>query len=217
MTGQPAQAAQPAVKRTATQRLEDAEQVLLQAIQTINMQSRDILTLKDAVKLLGNKLDAIVKASVGGEPLNDEVLSRIMVENNIEELKQKIVNLVNAGALTASEVTTETSFIVGEETDEFDEVVNPRLQFAVTALNPEARIKVLGAKAGDTVSFGDNTRGLRLLEVYEIGAPKSSDVVPAAPAEVASSSAETLAPAPAPEAVAAPVAEVTPAEAAPQA
>ena len=49
----------------------------------------DTQTLKEAIKLLGNKIDAIVKATMAGEDLNDEVLSRIMVENNVTELKSE--------------------------------------------------------------------------------------------------------------------------------
>src|SRR5271170_6768520 len=90
-------------KRTAVQRIDDLERGLMGMYQAGDNLARDIMTIKEAIKLLGGKVDAIVKATMAGEDLNDDVLSRIMVENNVTELKTKVSQLVTSGTLVPYE------------------------------------------------------------------------------------------------------------------
>jgi hypothetical protein len=104
----------PADTRSASQKIGDLENAMMARLyQTADNMARDLNTLKEAIKLLGNKIDSIVKATVAGEPLSDEVISRIMIENNIEELKNKLKIMVGQGILTPSEQVAEDSFLVG--------------------------------------------------------------------------------------------------------
>jgi hypothetical protein len=166
---------QQADKRTAAQRIDDMERGLMALYQTADNMARDLMTIKEAIKLLGNKLDAVVKASNRGEQLNDEVISKIMVENNIEELKSKVQDLVNQGVLQAAEEVTPNSFVVGREIDENGTVQNPRMQFVVSALAPNVKDKFPGAKAGQTLELEEGKWKFEIQEVYSL-------VVPSAPA-----------------------------------
>ena len=162
-------------KRTATQRLEDLENGLMTIYQTLDAVARDVLASKEAIKLLNNKLDAIVKATNSGSQLTDEVLSEIMVQNNIDDLKQKVTNLLNAGFLVSQEAVELNSFIVGRDVKDDGSVINPRIQFALRAIEDEAiRNKLLGAKAGDTLTLEEGKAMFQVMETYLIQNPNQT-------------------------------------------
>lgn len=163
-------------KRTASQRIEDMERGLMALYQTADNMARDMMTIKEAIKLLGNKLDAVVKATSRGEQLTDEVISKIMVENNVEELKNKVQDLVNQGVLVAAEEVTTNSFIVGREIDADGKVQNPRMQFVVSALAENVRSKFPGAKAGQTLELEEGKWKFEVQEVYSIQTPQAPQV-----------------------------------------
>jgi len=159
-------------KRTASQRIDDMERGLMALYQTADNMARDLMTIKEAIKLIGNKLDSVVKASSRGEALNDEVIAKIMVENNVEELKEKVTNLVNQGVLVAAEEVGPNSFVVGREIDENGVVANPRMQFVVSALGAEVKDKFPGAKAGQTLELQEGKWKFEVQEVYNIQTPE---------------------------------------------
>lgn len=200
---------QPQAKdaRTASQRIDDMEKGLVSLYQTIDSMARDVMTIKEAIKLLGNKLDSVVKASVRGEAINDVVIAKIMVENNIEELKNKVTNLVSQGILIASEEVTLNSFIVGKEVSEDGTVQNPRMQFVVSALAADVRDKFPGAKVGQTLDLQEGKWKFEVSEIYSIQTPKSPEEVSAPEAPAAPEAA--LATETAPVTDVTPVAEVT--------
>lgn len=176
---------QQADKRTASQRLDDMERGLMSLYQTADSMARDLMTIKEAIKLLGNKVDSIVKASSRGEPLTDEVLAKIMVENNVEELKEKVTNLVNQNILVAAEEIGPNSFIVGRELSDEGTVVNPRMQFVVSALHEDVRSKFPGSKVGQVLDLQEGKWKFEVLEVYNIHTPEApQEAQPLAQADV---------------------------------
>lgn len=166
------------VKLTASQRLDNLEQALMSLYQTADNMARDLLMVKEAIKLLGNKLDAVVKAANGNEGINDEVIAKLMVQNNVDELKNRVENMKTQGFLAAEETVTDNSFVVGREVDENGAVVNPRLQFTMTALPKETSEKIKGSKAGDIITLQEGKLKLEVLETYAIQVPQQQ-----APAE----------------------------------
>lgn len=177
-------------KRTASERISDLEKTLLSSYQTMDMMARDLMILKDAIKLLGNKLDAVVKVTTRGGTLNDESISAVMVENNVEELSDKVKDLISKGILATQETVTDNSFIVGREVSSADgSVSNPRLQFALSALAPDLKEKFKGAKAGDILDLQEGKNKFELLETYGIQSPSSEEEVAESAPESASESA----------------------------
>ncbi len=166
-------------KRTASQRIDDLERGLIGMYQTADNMARDLMTMKEALKLLGNKLDAVVKANNRGNPasqITDEVISAIMLENNVEELKEKVTKLVQQGILVPSEEVIASSFLVGKEIDDQGKVVNPRLQFTLSSLQSEdLRKKILGAKPGQLLTLEEGKLKLQLDEVYNLQMPKAPE------------------------------------------
>lgn len=172
---------QEPTKRTASQRLDDMERATMSLYQTVDAIARDVLTLKEAVKLLGNKMDSIVKATQRGEELNDEVLSKIMIENNVEELKQKVTNLVTQGVLKSEEIVSDNSFVVGRELDDSGIVVNPRMQFVVSSLQQEqVRTKFKDAKVGQLLNLEEGKWKFEIMESYSIVEPTLPTAEPVA-------------------------------------
>lgn len=160
--------------RSASQRLSDLENAVMSLFNVNDNLASDVMTLKNALKLLDNKVNSIVKASAAGEPLTDAVLTRIMVENNVAELTQKVTNMVEQGFLIAEEQVSESSFIVARELTDKDEVINPRLQFALKALSPELQTKLLGVKVGETLTVKEGLK-VKLLESYRIQQPNAPE------------------------------------------
>lgn len=191
--------------RTATQRLQDLETGMAHIYQTLDYVARDLKFLKDATKLLHNKVDAIVQATAAKEEISDAVLDRIMVEKNVEDLKNKVTSMVVSGILLKEDQVSENSFIVGSESDETGKVVNPRIQFALKVVTDAAiQAKLLGAKIGDVIIFKEGANPFTILESYKIQDPAQT-----APAETPTAADAAAATTAATEA--APVAEATPA------
>ena len=164
-------------KKTATERLEVLEntaQNIIQAIQPLANMAQDLMALREAVKLLNNKLDAVVKAITAGTALTDENLGQLMTENNAKELQDKVTKMVSDGLLAATDTISKDTFVVINEQDGSGKIVNPRMQFFLSALNnDEIRSKLDGAKVGSNISVGDKGGSLNILEAYNIVTPQA--------------------------------------------
>jgi hypothetical protein len=170
-------------KRSASQKIDDLERGIAATFQTLDNMARDIMVIKEAIKLLGNKVDSIVKASERGLVVNDDLISKIMVENNVEELKEKVSSLVAQGVLVTQDVVGDDSFIVGRELSEAGEVVNPRLQFALGAIQEEMRGKIKGSKAGDVLTLEEGKLRFEVTEVYGVKPPTAPEAPSTPPAD----------------------------------
>lgn len=166
-------------KLNASQRLETLEVNMQEVSMFLNNLARDNQILREAVKLLGNKADAIQKSA----GITDDQVAALMIENNANELKEKVDGFLTQGVLKSSETVDQQSFLVGKEVDDEGKVVNKRIQFAVGALQPELQSKLIGAKAGDLVQFTEGTLKLEISEIYAIVTPEQpkEDAPEAAP------------------------------------
>lgn len=190
-------------KKSATERLEDLEKVLgqiIQHIQPLESIAKDLMGLKEAMKLLNNKLEAVVKSANEGGQITDERLSAHMIEANVKELAGKVDQMVASGLLAATNTVGKESFVVINEVDPSGKIVNPRMQFLLSALqHEEVRSKLDGAKVGDKIAIGDQGAVINLLEAYTVNNQNAASPV----AEVSTAEAATdsnQAPASAPEA-----------------
>jgi hypothetical protein len=165
------QTQKPAENRTATQKIADLEQAAMSLFNVNDNFSRDLMNLKEAIKLLDKKVNAVVQATTAGEALSDEVLTRIMIQNEVEELTRKLERMVTLGALSPETTVSENSFVVGCELDDEGKIHNPRMQFALKALPKEIQDKIVGAQAGDTLRLAEKKLRFRVLESYKIETP----------------------------------------------
>lgn len=166
-------------KRTASQKIDDLERAIMGLYQTADNMARDLMVLKDAVKLLGNKLQSVVQILASGSAVTDESISQKMIENNVSELRDKVTALVTQGVLVATDTVTESSFLVGRELADDNSLVNPRLQFALAALGEELKTKLKDGKIGEVITLQEGKLKFELLEVYNIQSPKAPEDTPA--------------------------------------
>jgi hypothetical protein len=159
-------------QRSATERLGDLEQATMSVFQALDNQSRDLSLIKDAIKLLGNKLNSVVQLLEKGDSVNDANIAIQMVANNVAELDARIQGLKAQGILVRQEEVTAESFIVAREVDDNGTVINPRLQSLLASFPEAVQGKLLGAKAGDIVNVADGKLKVELLDVYTFQAPE---------------------------------------------
>ena len=199
--------------RTATQRIEDLEKVVsmfYQALAEIHNTikglpalQQDMALVRDALKLLNRKAEAIIQSASESSGINYPAVEAIVIKYNVEDLAKQVAGYVAGGQIRPTDTVLTTGFVVGEELNADGTLNNPRTQFRVDSVNETTRDALLGKKAGDLISFGEGKLDLRVLEVY--------DMTPAQ-APTAETPA-TDAPADAPAADATPAADAAPAEA----
>lgn len=153
---------------TALERIQNLENGFMGVFSNMDAVSRDVLLIKEAIKLLANKVDAMANLNVQGEAMTDENINKIMIANNEKELKSKVDNYINQGVLESSDIVDDNSFVVGQELDADGKVVNPRIQFTVSSFNEESRAKLSGLKLGDMVDLEDNGLKMSITEIYKV-------------------------------------------------
>lgn len=214
--------------RTATQRIEDLEQVVTTIYQGVTeiMNSlnstgkrlstlqEDMVLVKDVLKLLNKKSEAIIQAAKAETGITAASVTDLVVKMNVNDFKNQVAVYLQNNQIVAAETVTDQSFLVCEEINSKGEVVNPRLQFRIDTLEESVKNAFLGKKAGDLISFGGDKLDAKILEVYSLVTPPAP-TSEAAPAPVQEATPEA-APAAAEQALAqesAPAAETAPAEA----
>lgn len=168
-------------KRTAVQKIDDLERAMMSLYQATDTLAKEIGTIKEAIKLLGNKTDSIVKVTQRGEALSDESISKAMIENNVEELKQKVQNLIDQGLLQSEQTISENSFVVGREIDSSGLVTNPRMQFVLSTLKEEIRSKFIGKAVGEILNLEEGKWSFEILESYSIVSQEAQSLPEEAP------------------------------------
>lgn len=160
-------------KLNAAQRLESLEKAMVLIDKTIHELYKSVEGLRLAGKTLSNKVDSIISASAQGQQINDDVVNKIMIENNVQELKERIERLKSSNQLVEGSEINDLSLMVLREIDpDTNEVANPRVQIAFQLLAEQTKDLLRGKKAGDIIAMGENKLNLEVLEVYEIVVPE---------------------------------------------
>jgi hypothetical protein len=156
-------------KLTAAQRIEKLENTTLGVYENFNILANDIDQLRQTVTALAKRLNATIEAGEKGGINNDQVNS-IIIQENVNELKQKVDFLIEQGILKKSENNTvgESSFVVGRELDDEKNEINPRIQFAFQTLNEKGKELILDKSIGDLVKNEGNSGCMEITEIYEI-------------------------------------------------
>lgn len=187
-------------KRTATQKIEDLEKVvtmlyqataqLQQVVQGLSGGVSEVPLIKEAIKLLNRKSDAIIQSATAESGISAQAVSAAVTAMNVDEMKGQVQAWLTNGSISpdAPEVAAD-SFIVAEEFNADGTMANPRIQFRMDSQDKETQEALLGKKVGDTVSFGPNKFSAKLSEIYALVQPKPAApalaAVPDAPAEAA--------------------------------
>ena len=167
-------------KLNATQRIEALENLVSQQHGVVEAQSNNIKFLAQEIDGLKQTIQALARrlnASIQAGDSNDQV-QQILVEENVKELEGKVTFLMEQGVLedAKSDKVHERSFIIARELDEDKNEVNPRMQFAIASLTPEAKEKIQDKKLGDLVQdFSGDGLVLEITKLYDIAEPKAQE------------------------------------------
>lgn len=134
--------------------------------QKLNILADEIDKISNVVSMLNKRLNAVIETTE-----NKDKITKMLLDDAVNELKSKLDELVKLGALVKADEDAEIAertFIVGREVDSEGNEVNPRVQFATMSLDDALKQKMLTKKVGDLVSFEEGQPKLEILEIYNI-------------------------------------------------
>ena len=148
-------------KRTATQKIDDLEKVvtiLYQAatqtqntVQGLAKLGNDMALVRDALKLLNKKTEAIIQVATPETGITVESVTALVVKMNVEDLKAQVTGYLANGHLIPGDTVAADSYIVCEESNSDGTLANPRIQFRLDSQDEATAAALTGKKAGDTV------------------------------------------------------------------
>jgi hypothetical protein len=176
-------------KRTATQRIEDLEKVVTMFFQTMAQHKsvveellkaregsvQDMALVKEALKLLNKKLEAVVQVAAPESGITLKSVSDLVTKMNVEEFKAQVASSVAGGFLAVADIVADDSYLVVEEVNAQGVVENPRAQFRLNSLSEETTNLFKGKKVGDLIVSGENKLDIRILEIYTVTEPKAPE------------------------------------------
>lgn len=178
--------------RTATQRIEDLEKVVTMlyqaaadsknAVENLLRAQGDIGLIKEALKLLNKKTEAIIQVASLESGINFDSVKTVVVKMNVEDLTAQVAGYLAAGRLAPTDEVKADSYVVCEEYKADGTLENPRIQFRMDSQQPAESEALMGKKVGDTATFGDGKFTARILELYTLTEPKAPEAPQAAPA-----------------------------------
>lgn len=169
----PQQVTQEAKKLTASQRIDNLENMVVVQERKFEILADEIDQLRKIIQSLGKRLSASIKAAEEGE-LNNDSVNKIIIQQAEKELENKLAQLVTAGVLEKVEDNTEAigqkHFVVGRELNEDGTVINPRAQFAIASVDESLQAKVLGRKLGEIAPLqqGELKTNFEITELYRL-------------------------------------------------
>jgi len=155
---------------TASQRLDGLEAAQHLLDRTVSENAATVEGVVKAITLLSTKLEA-TRRILG---VSDESLAAMIQTLDLEDLKDRIDDLLKKGVIVPSEeVQAATSFLVIRELDpEGKEVIHQRKQFPMFNQDAEVKKALAGKKAGDIVKIYEGKNLVEIVEVYEVVLPK---------------------------------------------
>lgn len=209
--------------RTATQKIEDLERVVSMLYNTVSAldgavksllgTQRDMVLVRDALRLLNKKTEAIIQVAKPESGITAQSVSDLVVAMNVEDLKAQVADYLQRGSLIASDEVSAKSYLICEEQNADGTVANPRIQFRLDSQDEATQAALTGKKVGDTVSFGEGKFSAKILELYAlVDAPQAPAQPEAAQAAAPAAEPQAEAPAAAPEAPAQEAAPAAPAQ-----
>lgn len=152
-------------------------EILLKSVQTLDMAFADLAakqqTVIESVLLLYKQLKALMAVL----NINEQHISAVAEQMEIEELKAKVESLKQQNILKEVEeaaAITENSFVVLRVLQNDGQVYTARLQVPVKLLSEELQKALMGLKKGDAAHV--NNLIYEVLEIYEILSQQSDQL-----------------------------------------
>jgi hypothetical protein len=176
---------------TGVQKVEALERSLANMAQRHDQQMQivadEINHLNNTVVALAKRLNAIVKAGESDTGVNTDSVQKVMQTEAAKELKAKVSQFEEQGVIKRNDLKEidDDTFVVAREEDSEGKEINPRTQFLVKALHPEAKALILGKKVGDQIVNDELKQVMFITETYDLVQPKvqEEDAAIEAPSE----------------------------------
>ncbi len=178
--------------RTASQRIQDLEQVVTMlyqstaqiknAVENLLRTQSEMGLVKDALKLLNKKTEAIIQSAAPETGITVAAVSNLVISMNVEDLKAQVAGYIVSGHLAPTEEVAANTYLVCEEYNADGTVANPRIQFRLDSQDEATGEALKGKKVGDTISFGEGKFAAKILELYTLLEPKAPESASEAPA-----------------------------------
>jgi hypothetical protein len=183
--------------KTAAARIKNLEDALLGLIKAFNGAVNEQEVIKEALRLLSNKLDSTISLIRAGQELNDQNISTVMTQNRANKLANDVQAAVQGGVVSPSAIIDANSFVVCRVLNDDGTVQNPRLQFTLASEQALAPA-LLGHKVLDKVTMEGKTGSLEVMEIYTVNQTAPQAVAPTeAPTDLSSAPPSTSSPSPA--------------------
>lgn len=163
---------------TGVQKVEALERSLANMSQRHDQQmqivAEEINRLNNTVVALAKRLNAIVKAGESDSGLNSDSVQKVMQTEAAKELKAKVTQFEEQGVIKRNDLKEidDDTFVVAREEDSEGKEINPRTQFLVKALHPEAKALIVGKKVGDQIVNDELKQVMFITETYDLVQPK---------------------------------------------
>jgi len=184
--------------RTATQKIEDLERVVSMlyqsvtaldgAVKSLMSTQRDMVLVRDALRLLNKKTEAIIQVATPESGITAVAVSDLVIKMNVDDLKAQVADYLQRGSLVPADEVSAKSYLICEEQNTDGTIANPRIQFRLDSQDPETQAAFTGKKVGDTVSFGEGKYPAKIIELYTLvdsPAPQATPPATEAPAQAA--------------------------------
>lgn len=175
--------------RTATQRIEDLEKVASvlyqnqveakKLIESLLSMQGDVGLLKDALKLLNKKTEAIIQTATPETGITTPAVSALVTKMVVDEMTAQVAAHVQNGYLAVASEVASDSYLVCEEYNVDGTLANPRIQFRLDSQDEVTQNTLKGKKVGDLVNFGENKFDAKIVEIYSVLDPKAPEAAPA--------------------------------------
>lgn len=185
--------------RTASQRIEDLEKVVTvvyqtaaqtqQATQGLPRLQEDMSIVKETIRLLNKKLEAVIQVAAPETGITTASVSAVVTKMTIDELKAQVAGYLAGGLIIPAETVQSDGYVVAEELNSDGTLANSRVQFRMDNQDKATLDGLKDKKAGDVVSFGENRFDIRIQEVYTLIDPKKAQEAAAAAAKAAADAA----------------------------
>jgi len=164
--------------RTATQKIEDLERVVSMlyqsvtaldgAVKSLMSTQRDMVLVRDALRLLNKKTEAIIQVATPESGITAVAVSDLVIKMNVDDLKAQVADYLQRGSLIPSDEVSAKTYLVCEEQNADGTIANPRIQFRLDSQDPETQAALTGKKVGDVVSFGEGKYNAKITELYSL-------------------------------------------------
>lgn len=163
---------------TAKERIEGLEFSVNRLIEAQGLAVDKIREIEELQGRIIQNFQAMINLMERGEKVSGKSINQEVVDKEVEFLKAEVDELKKRGEVVPEDLTLSESFVILQEiaaTEGPEVVINPRIQFLVSAVNDaNLQARLIGKKVGDIVAFKPESN-LKIIEIYKVVKVEETD------------------------------------------